>query len=89
MHASKSARSYRETSPLQCVRASGSTKIFPGASDAGSHLQLPQDNLGGAAYRKRSNKSLRDAGFRAQRRAESFPELDGIAPASKGKKKLV
>ena len=83
MHASKSARSYRETSPLQSVRASGSTKNFPGASDARSRLQLPQNNLGGAAYRKRSKKSLRDAGFRAQKQAESFPDLDGIAPASK------
>ena len=88
MHASKSARSYRETIPLQSVRASGSTKNFPGASNARSRLQLPQDNLGGAAYRKRSNKNLRDAGFRAQKRAESFPHLDGIAPASKGKKNL-
>ena len=84
MQASRRARSYRETIPLQCLGAPGGPKNLPGSSEAPPSLQLPQDNIGmRAAYRKRSQKSLRDASFRAQKQAESFPNLDGIAPASR------
>ena len=84
MQASRKARSYRETIPLQSLGAPGGPKNLPGSSEAPPSLQLPQNNIGmRAAYRKRSQKSLQDAGFRAQKQAESFPDVDGIAPASK------
>ena len=95
MQASKSARSesffrIRETSPLQSLGATEGPTTLPGSFDARSSLQLPQDNLGrGAACRnKRSKKSLQEAGFRAQKQAESFPDLDGTAPASKERRSL-
>ena len=94
MQASKSARSYsfcrvKKTIPLQSLGATGGPTTLPGSSDARSSLQLPQSNLGeGAAYRKRSKKSLQEASFRAQKQAESFPTTIGIAPASKGRRSL-
>ena len=70
------------------MRAPGSIKI-PDASDARSRLQLQHNNLGrGAAYRKRSRNSLQEASFRPQKLAVSFPDLDGIAPASKDRRSL-
>ena len=80
----------RETSPLQSVRASETPIFLPGVLDARSRLQLPQDNLGkkpGVAYRvgKHSRGSLHRASFQAQKQAESFPDLDRIAPASEFK----
>ena len=89
MHPKKarSDRRTRETSPLQSLRASDPPTNLPGGVDARSSLQLPQDNLGrkpGVAYRvgKHSRGSLHRASFHAQKQAESFPDLDRIAPAS-------
>ena len=73
----------RKTSPLQCLRASDPPIPLPGGVDARSSLQHPQHNLGGASCRvdRSSIGSLQGASQQAQKLAESFPELDGTAPA--------
>ena len=73
----------RKTSPLQSLRASDPPMPLPGGVDARSSLQHPQHNLGGASCRvdRSSIGSLQGASQQAQKLAESFPDLDGTAPA--------
>ena len=84
--ASSKIRSFRATSPLQSVRASGCAKPLPSTADARSHLKLPQDNLGRVSSRKHSLGSLdrlQDASFKARRLARNCPTTIGAVPASK------
>ena len=72
---------------MQCLGASETPTTLPGVLDARPSLHQPQHNLGGGACRvgKPSIGSLQMKSSKAQKQAVSFPVLDRIAPAFKGK----
>ena len=70
------SESFRETIPLQNLRAPGAS-----STDASPGLQLPQNNLGGATcVMDRGSISLQEASLGTQKLAVSFPAYR-VAPA--------